>query len=61
MEQKAVYETPTVNIEFILVLNMGVETDANRLAEYIVANSTVDIDVDALTDACYTIEEVIVE
>jgi hypothetical protein len=37
---------------------MGVG-DANRLAEYIVANSTVDIDVDALADAA--IEEVIVE
>ncbi len=37
---------------------MGVG-DANRLAEYIVANSTIDIDVDALADAA--IEEVIVE
>ena len=36
-----------VNIEFILVLNMGVG-DANRLAEYIVANANSAVDIDQL-------------
>ena len=56
--EKAVYETPTGEYRVYIGLKMGVG-DANRLAEYIVANSTVDIDVDALADAA--IEEVIVE
>ena len=56
--EKAVYETPTGEYRVYIGLKMGVG-DANRLAEYIVANSTVDIDVDALADAA--IEEVIIE
>ena len=56
--EKAVYETPTGEYRVYIGLKMGVG-DANRLAEYIVANSTIDIDVDALADAA--IEEVIVE
>ena len=56
--EKAVYETPTGEYRVYIGLKMGVG-DANRLAEYIVANSTIDIDVDALADAA--IEEVIVD
>ena len=56
--EKAVYETPTGEYRVYIGLKMGVG-DANRLAEYIVANSTIDVDVDALADAA--IEEVIIE
>ncbi len=56
--EKAVYETPTGEYRVYIGLKMGVG-DANRLAEYIVANTTIDVDVDALADAA--IEEVIVE
>ena len=56
--EKAVYETPNGEYRVYIGLKMGVG-DANKLAEYIVANSTIDIDVDALADAA--IEEVIVE
>ena len=55
---KAVYETADGQYRVYIGLKYGVG-DANRLAEYIVANTTIDVDVDALADAA--IEEVIIE
>jgi len=44
---KAVYETPSGTYRVYIGLKMGVG-DANKLAEYIVANADVSVDVDAL-------------
>ena len=44
---KAVFETPNGTYRVYIGLKYGVG-DANRLAEYIVANADVNIDVDAL-------------
>ena len=45
MWEKAVYETPESEYRVYIGLKMGVG-DANRLADYIAENATVDVDID---------------
>ena len=47
--EKAVYETPVGQYRVYIGLKMGVG-DANRLADYIAENATVDVDIDQLAE-----------
>lgn len=47
---KAVFETPTGTYRVYIGLKYGVG-DANKLAEYIVANADINVDIDELADA----------
>ena len=49
MWEKAVYETPEGEYRVYIGLKMGVG-DANRLADYIAENATVDVDIDQLAE-----------
>ena len=48
--EKAVFETPEGQYRVYIGLKMGVG-DANRLADYIAENATVDVDIDQLAEA----------
>ena len=47
--EKAVFETPEGQYRVYIGLKMGVG-DANRLADYIAENATVDVDIDQLAE-----------
>jgi len=47
---KAVFETPVGTYRVYIGLKYGIG-DANKLAEYIVANATIDVDINELADA----------
>ena len=47
--EKAVFETPEGQYRVYVGLKMGVG-DANRLADYIAENATVDVDIDQLAE-----------
>ena len=47
---KAVFETPVGTYRVYIGLKYGIG-DANKLAEYIMANATIDVDINELADA----------